>query len=270
MSTPRIESPEHQQQHLLKRFGLYGLLAHYDEVRDQPWLQTVLQYEQTERQHRSLERRLRNARIGRFKPMSDFDWSWPTLIDREAIDELFTFRFVTERSNVILVGPNGVGKSMIAQNLAHLAVIRGHTVRFTTASALLNDLASQDGATGLRQRLRRYINPLLLVIDEVGYLSYDNRYADLLFEVVTQRYGERSIVVTTNKSFNEWSQVFPNAACVVTLVDRLIHNAEIIEIQAESFRLKEAQERASARAKERLMKSKGKGKGDIKSSSQER
>jgi DNA replication protein DnaC len=101
------------------------------------------------------------------------------------------------------------------------------------------------------------VNPSLLVIDEVGYLSYDNRHADLLFEVVPRRYQQRSIVIiTTNKSFEEWNEVFPSAACVVTLIDRLIHKAEIANIDGESYRLKEAKERAAKRAKERAAKRK--------------
>jgi DNA replication protein DnaC len=116
---------------------------------------------------------------------------------------------------------------------------------------MLNDLAAQDGATAFKRRLHTYCTPKLLVVDEVGYLSYDTRYADLLFEVVTQRYTERSIVLTTNKPFSEWNDVFPNASCVVTLVDRLVHKSEIVAIRAESYRLKEAKEHAAEKAKNR-------------------
>ncbi len=240
----------------LRRLGLYGLLANLDEILEEPWLERVLELEEAERRRRSLERRIKNARIGTFKPMADFDWSWPEKVDREAIDELFRFGFVEEAANAVLIGPNGVGKSMIARNLAHQAVLRGLTVRFTTASDMLSDLAAQDSDASLARRLRRYCRPQLLVVDEVGYLSYDARYADLLFEVVTRRYEERSVVVTTNKPFTEWADVFPHAACVVTLVDRLIHRAEIISVEAESYRLKEAKERAEAKRKKRAPKRK--------------
>jgi DNA replication protein DnaC len=235
----------------LKALGLYGLLASWQEVAPLGWLPEVIRLEEQERRRRSLERRIRHARIGRFKPLADFDWKWPDEIDRPTIDELFTLRFIEEAANVVLVGPNGVGKTMIARNLAYTALMRGHTVRFTTASAMLNDLASQDGATAFKRRLRAYCNPQLLVLDEVGYLSYDARYADLLFEVVTQRYTERPITITTNKPFSEWNEVFPNASCVVTLVDRLVHRSEIVSISAESYRLKEAREQAAEKAKRR-------------------
>lgn len=192
------------------------------------------------------------ARLGRFKPVTDFDWSWPKKLDRALVEELFTMRFVREGVNVILLGPNGVGKSTLAQNLAHQALVQGHTVRYTTASDMLHDLAAQESTRALARRLVRYCQPQLLCVDEVGYLSYDGRYADLLFEVVTRRYDkERPIVLTTNKPFGEWAQVFPNASCVVTLVDRLMHRAELVAIEAESYRLREANERAAQRAAKR-------------------
>lgn len=239
----------------LKALGLFGLLASLDEIADKPWLRDVLAIEERERQKRSLERRLRNARVATFKPMTDFDWNWPKKIERDAIDELFALGFLKTGHNAVLVGPNGVGKTMILKNVAYQAVVRGHNVRFATASDMLADLAAQDSSSSLSRRLRRYTLPHLLCIDEVGYLSYDNRYADLLFEVVTRRYdAHKPILLSTNKAFSQWSDVFPHAACVVTLVDRLIHRAEVVEIEAESYRLKEAKELNAARSKQRRTK----------------
>jgi DNA replication protein DnaC len=225
--------------------GLWGLVRDWDQWKAAAWLPEFLKGEEEARRNRSLERRVRAAHIGRFKTMADFDWSWPRSIDRRAVEELFEFHFVEEAANVVLVGPNAVGKTMICQNLAQEGVMRGYSVRFTTASAMLNDLASQDGSRALGQALTRYCRPKILVVDEVGYLSYSNRHADLLFEVVTRRYQERPMVLSTNKPFGEWSEVFPNATCVVTLVDRLVHRSEILAIEADSYRLKEAQERAA-------------------------
>jgi DNA replication protein DnaC len=236
----------------VQRLGFFGLLACWNEIASEPWVERLVGLEEQERRRRSLERRLRSARIGAFKSIADFDWNWPKRLDREVIDELFTLRFVEEGVNAVLLGPNGVGKTMILRNLAHQATLRGYTVRFTTASDMLADLAAQESSAALSRRLRRYCQPRLLCIDEVGYLSYDNRYADLLFEVVTRRYdAPRSIVLSTNKPFAEWSQVFPHAACVVTLIDRLVHRAEIVDIEGESYRLKEAKERAAKKASAR-------------------
>lgn len=230
---------------------LYGLLSHWEAVCHEPWLEELLEREEAERQQRSLERRLATSKIGRFKPMADFDYSWPSKIDREQIEDLFQLQWLDEALNLILVGPNGVGKSMIAQNIAYQAIHGGATALFLTASQVLNDLAAQEGSRALQNRLRRYYRPKLLVIDELGYLSYDHRHADLLFEIISRRYAKKSILITTNKPFAEWNEVFPNATCVVTLVDRLVHHAEIIQIDGESYRFKEAKEQAAYRAKRR-------------------
>jgi len=256
MTTSAFEPPAGPDSKALYRrvhaLGLWGLLANWNEVQSAPWLADLLAYEERERSRRSLERRKRTAKIGAFKAMADFDWAWPRQIDRVAVEDTFTTQFIQEGTNIVLYGPNGVGKSMIQQNIASQALLRGYSVRFTTASDMLADLAAQDSSSSLNRRVARYALPSLLCVDEVGYLSYDSRYADLLFEVVTRRYQARKpIVLSTNKRFAEWPQVFPNAACVVTLVDRLLHRCECIEIDADSYRLKEAKEREAARAKAR-------------------
>jgi DNA replication protein DnaC len=229
----------------------YGLLAHWTEIQDSQWVIQLIEWEEAERARRSLERRLSSAHIGRFKPLVDFDWRWPEQCDRLAITELMSLEFIKTASNAILVGASGLGKTTLAQNIAHHAVLHGHTVLFTTAGQLLGDLAALDSDSALRRRLRYYAAPTLLVIDEMGYLSYSNRHADLLFELINRRHEQKSTLVTTNKSFAEWSEVFPNAACVVALIDRLVHNAEIIAIKGKSYRQKEAQERAEQRSKKR-------------------
>ena len=234
-----------------KALQLHGLLAHWSDIATADWVESLLQWEEEERARRSLERRLRDAHIGRFKPLCDFDWVWPKRCDRAALEELISLDFLKEATNVVLAGPNGVGKSTLARNIAHHAVVHGHTVLFTTAGQLLGELAALDSDSALRRRLRHYAAPTLLALDEVGYLSYSNRHADLLFELISRRYESKSTLVTTNRPFAEWSEVFPNAACVVSLVDRLVHNAEIITIEGESYRLKEARERSEARAKKR-------------------
>jgi DNA replication protein DnaC len=250
MTTPAISREDLRAR--LRQLGLYGLLARTDELAAKPWVDELLGIEEAERQRRSLARRLHQARIGAFKPISDFDWSWPRRADRQTIEEIFGLGFLDEGVNVILVGPNGVGKSMIMRNLAHHALVQGHTVRVVSASDMLADLAAQDGSAALTRRMRRYTQPRLLCVDEVGYLSHSSRYADLLFEVVTRRYDLlRPLVISTNKAFSEWSEVFPHAACTVTLVDRLVHRSEIIEIDGDSYRLKEAKERAARRTASR-------------------
>lgn len=239
-----------------RRLNLNGLLAHWQIAVDAGWAETIISWEERERARRSLERRIAQARIGRFKPLCDFDWAWPKTCDRAAIDDLMTLAFLHDATNVVLIGPNGVGKSTLAQNIAYQALVNGHTVRFTTAGQLLGDLAALDSDSALRRRLRHYATPQLLIIDEIGYLSYSNRHADLLFELISRRYQAKSTIITTNRPFAEWHEVFPNAACVVSLVDRLLHKAEIVAIDGASYRLKEAREAAEQRARKRRQQQK--------------
>jgi DNA replication protein DnaC len=228
----------------LRGLGLLGLASRLDEVRAEPWLERLIAIEAEERQHRGLERRMKNSRLGRFKPLADYDWAWPTKIDRDAIERLLRLGFADAGDNVLLVGGIGLGKTMIAKNIAHALIQSGRTVRFTTASAMLTELTNQDGSMALKRAFRRYTSPGVLVIDELGYLAYSSRHADVLFDVVNQRYElGRSILVTTNRGFTEWGELFPNATCVVPLVDRLVHHCQVVHIEGESYRLKEAKER---------------------------
>lgn len=252
-TTTIIENPLHLRTKALK---LHGLLAHWAEIENESWLESLISWEETERSQRSLERRLGSARLGRFKSLCDFDWNWPSQCDRNAIEEWMKLYFIKEAINPILCGPNGVGKSTIARNIGYQAVMQGYTALFTTAGEMLNDLAAQDGDNALRRRLHYYAKPQLLIIDEVGYLSYSNRHADLLFEIIARRYEEKSTLITTNKPFSQWSELFPNATCVVSLIDRLVHHSEIISIEAKSFRLKDAKEDTVKRQAARVKKAK--------------
>lgn len=227
-----------------EKLRLYGLLSDWATLSSEPWVAQLISLEEEERGHRSQQYRLRNAKIGAFKDRSEFDWKHPGKIDRLQIDELFTLDFVGDGQNVIFLGPNGVGKTLFARNLAYASVSRGWATRYVSASDMLTDLASYNGST-LRNRLKRYVSPRLLVLDELGYLSYDNHHADLLYEVVSRRYEqEASIVLTTNRPFAEWNQVFEGAACLATLVDRLCHRVEIVQIDGPSYRQTEGSLRA--------------------------
>ena len=204
-------------------------------------LEYLAEIEQADRAARGLESRIMRSRLGRFRPMADFDWAWPTRIDREAVDAALRLDFVAQARNVVLVAPQGLGKTMIAQNIIHAMLLAGHYALFITASQLLLDLGSQESASALDRRLRWYTTRPLLCIDELGYLSYDARNADLLFQVVSRRYERRSLILTTNLSFAEWPTIFPNAACTTALIDRIVHHAEIIAIEGDSYRRREAQ-----------------------------
>lgn len=230
--------------------GLDDFLARATKSRWSPqlMLEEMARAELRERSRRSLERRLRVARIGRFRPMADFDWNWPKKIDRPTIERALTLDFIPEARNFILLGSNGLGKTMMAQNIAYAAVQAGYTVLFRTASDILTDLHS-DSPQILRRRLQRYARPDLLVIDELAYLSYDDNAADLLYELVSRRYERRSTVITTNKAFKEWNTVFPNATSIATLLDRLTHHADVTLLEGPSYRVRESEIEIAARRK---------------------
>jgi DNA replication protein DnaC len=213
-------------------------------------LEQVVMTEAAERSRRSLERRLRMSGIKTFKPIADFDWSWPAKIERDIVERALTLDFLNEARNLVLVGPNGLGKTMIAQNICHTAVLAGHSVLFRSAPALLEDLQRQT-PEGRRRKLRTYANVGLLCIDEVGYLSFDDKAADLLYEVVNRRYERKPVILTTNRPFKEWNEVFPSATCIVTLLDRLLHHADVTVVEGNSYRVRESEQETAARRRKK-------------------
>ena len=243
----------------LQQIGLRALptqlddfLAHAAQARWSPHqiLEQMAQAETAERSRRSLERRLRLSGVKKFKPMADFEWSWPSKVDREIIERALTLDFMAEARNLILVGRNGLGKTMIAQNICHTAVLAGHSVLFRSAAAILDDLQRQS-PEGRRTKLRTYANTGLVCIDEVGYLSFDDKAADLLYEVINRRYERKPIIVTTNRPFKEWNEVFPNATCIITMLDRLLHHADVMVIEGDSYRVRESEQETAARRRKK-------------------
>jgi DNA replication protein DnaC len=243
----------------LQQIGLRALPANLDDflaratkARWSPhqMLEQLVQSEAAERSRRSLERRLRLSGIKSFKPMADFDWAWPTKIERDVIERALTLDFLQEGRNLVLVGTNGLGKTMIAQNIGHAAVMAGSSVLFRSAPALLEELHRQS-PEGRRRKLRGYAGVGLLCIDEVGYLSFDDKAADLLYEVINRRYERKSVIVTTNRPFREWNEVFPNATCIATLLDRLLHHADVTVIEGDSYRVRESQQETAARRRKK-------------------
>lgn len=260
MPLATTKTPSDALHEALRAIGLLGLADELDDfiaraTRDR-WsvretLEQLASIESRDRAHRSIQRRLSRSHLGRFKPMADFHWSWPRKLDRDALERVLRMDFLSHPENVVLVANQGLGKTMIAKNLAHQAIVAGRSALFVTASDLLLDLGKQDTGRALERRIRHYCTPHLLVIDELGYLSYDNHAADLIFQIVTRRYERRPLVLTTNLAFSDWTTVFPNAACATALIDRLTHHAEIITIEGESYRKREAEEAKRQRRKGR-------------------
>jgi len=205
-------------------------------------LEYVADIEDKECAKRGLEGRTRRSKLERFKLMADFDWNWPKEIDRPLVNACLGLEFLDDHRNVVLVSPQGLGKTMIAKNIAHQAILTGHSVLFITAANLMLDLGAQESSRALERRLQYYAKIGLLIIDEVGFLAFDNRNADLLFQVVSRRYEKKSLVLTTNLLFGDWHTIFPNATCATALIDRVVHHSDILTIKGDSYRLREAHE----------------------------
>ena len=260
MSSPATTNhPRNNLAAQMEQIGLRALAANLDDflalATRSHWsplmlLEQLAQAEAEDRHRRSMERRPRVSGIKSFKPMADYEWNWPTKIERDIIERALTLDFLDEARNLVLVGRNGLGKTMIAQNICHAAVLAGQSVLFRSAPALLEELHRQT-LEGRRRKLRTYANVGLLCVDEVGYLSFDDKAADLLYEVINCRYERKPLIVTTNRPFKEWNEVFPNATCIATLLDRLLHHADVTVIEGESYRVRESEQEAAARRRKK-------------------
>jgi len=191
------------------------------------------------RKARAVERRLRAAKLSMLRSIDDFDWAWPKAINQEQVRHLFTFSFMREKANVILIGTVGLGKTHIAAALAGQACQRGYNVLFTPAVDIINNLAEAQGQGSFQKALKRYTKPDMLVIDELGYLPVDRLGAQLLFQVLGKRYEKGSTIITTNRAYKEWALTFANDATLTSAVlDRVVHHCETIIIEGESYRMK--------------------------------
>ncbi len=227
------------------RDALAAFLTHAHRSRLGPTesIEALVALERRAREATNLASRTRAAYLGAFKPLDRFDWAHPRKIDRELIERLATLDFIGRGENVLLRGQSGVGKTMLAKNLGHAALLAGKTVRFTTLAAALADLLQQESLPAFERRLKRYTRPALLILDELGYLPCDSRAADILFNIISRRHEHRSTVISTNLAFKQWGTVFPGAACVVALVDRFAQHCHKVDIDADSWRDRHSFER---------------------------
>jgi DNA replication protein DnaC len=199
-------------------------------------LAILTQLELHSRAATNLARRTKTATLGTVAPLDRFDWNYPRRIDRPVYEALLKMEFVRRGTNVLLRGPSGVGKTMLAQNLGVAALASGFSVRFTTLSQCIADLLGQESTPALARRLRRYTTPNLLVLDELGYLPSEPRAADLLYQIQSVRHGQRSTVISTNLAFKQWGAMFGEAGSVTPLVDRFTEDCVVLDIEGESWR----------------------------------
>lgn len=203
------------------------------------FLSELLGVELRVRRERYLKARMRLAHLPFHKSLSDFDFSYQPSLDEGQIRELATLSFAQQAHNVILLGPPGVGKTHIAVALGLEAILRGMGVYFVSAHALIEDLRQAHAENRLERRMRVYIAPKVLVVDEVGYMPFDALGATMLFQLVSARYERGSIILTSNKSFAQWGEVFPDPIIATAILDRLLHHSHVVNIRGDSYRLKD-------------------------------
>ena len=204
------------------------------------YLGRLIEGEAGARQDRAIARRIKEARFPVIKTLETFRWEWPKKINRLQIQDLFRLRFIEEKANVIFLGLVGLGKTHLATALGYAACQNGYSVLFANAIDVINTLSAAQNNGILKTEIKRYLAPSLLVLDEVGYLPIDQRGADLLFQVIGQRYERGSLLVTSNKAFKQWSTIFNGDSTITSAVlDRLLHHAETVVIEGSSYRMKD-------------------------------
>lgn len=204
------------------------------------YLRRLIEGEYTQRRQRAIERRVQAARFPVIKTLEQFRWDWPRKINRLQVQHLFRLEFLAQKANVVFLGTVGLGKTHLATALGYAACQECRSVLFANAIGVINDLSTAQKRGLLKRQLKQYLRPELLVLDELGYLPIDQHGADLLFQVISQRYERGSIVLTTNKPFKQWASIFNNDSTIASAVlDRILHHAETIVIEGTSYRMKD-------------------------------
>jgi DNA replication protein DnaC len=205
------------------------------------YLEKLADGEAALRRDRSIQRRIRQARFPVIKTLDQFNWSWPKKLNRLQVKNLFRLQFIPDTQNVIFLGGVGLGKSHLAAALGYQACLEGHSVLFATAIDVINTLAAAQTAGRLKAELKKYTRPAVLILDELGFLPIDKAGADLLFQVISQRYEQGALVITSNRAFKDWPEIFNNDSTLTSaILDRLLHHAETIIIEGKSFRMKDS------------------------------
>ncbi len=206
----------------------------------QEYLERMVQGEADLRWDNSIQRRVRMARFPVLKSLDQFQWNWPGKINRMQVQHLFHLDFIVDKANAILLGGVGLGKTHLATAIGYQACLRGHSVLFSTAVDVINTLSAAQVSGQLKVGLKKYLHPNLLILDELGYLPIDKHGADLLFQVISSRYEKGSIIITSNRAYKKWPEIFNNDATLTSaILDRLLHHADTIVIEGKSYRMKD-------------------------------
>jgi DNA replication protein DnaC len=204
------------------------------------YLEKLADGEAAMRRDRSIERRIRLARFPVIKTLDQFKWSWPKKINRLQVQNLFRLKFIKDKSNVIFLGGVGLGKTHLASALGYTACLKGNSVLFATAIDVINTLTAAKASGRMKQELKKYTRPALLILDELGFLPIDKVGADLLFQIISLRYEQGTLIITSNRAFKDWPEIFNNDSTLTSaILDRLLHHAETVVIEGKSYRMKD-------------------------------
>jgi DNA replication protein DnaC len=204
------------------------------------YLATLVEGEAHVRRDRATTSRIRLARFPVIKTLEQFRWDWPTRINRLQVQNHFRLAFIQDNVNLIFLGGVGLGKTHLATALGYAACLQGYSVLFASAIDVINTLAAAKSAGRLKAELKKYTKPALLILDELGYLPIDKTGADLLFQVISLRYEQGALIITSNRAFKEWPTIFNHDSTLTSAVlDRLLHHADTIIIEGKSFRMKD-------------------------------
>jgi len=244
-----IKNDENLLKQELEYLKLTSFLDQYDaaalHAAKESWTHTqylaeLIHEEVTLRKERTIQRRIKMARFPVLKTLDDFQWSWPKKINRLQIEHLFRLNFIEKKSNIIFIGGVGLGKTHLSTALGYQACLNGHAVLFASAIDIINTLTAAQNTAKFKNEMKKYLKPSILIIDELGYLPVDRKGADLLFQVISQRYEHAPIILTTNKTFKKWAEIFCNDSTLTSAVlDRLLHHAEVSVIEGKSYRMKD-------------------------------
>ena len=204
------------------------------------YLEKLADGEAALRRDRSIQRRIQQARFPVIKTLDQFNWSWPKKVNRLQVKNLFRLQFVADKANVIFLGGVGLGKTHLAAALGYQACLEGHSVLFATAIDVINTLTAAQAAGRMKAELKKYTRPAVLILDELGFLPIDKTGADMLFQVISLRYEQGALVITSNRAFKDWPEIFNNDSTLTSaILDRLLHHAETVIIEGKSFRMKD-------------------------------
>jgi len=210
-----------------------------DNLSHEEFLKRLLSNEVAAKFERQVQSRLRDARFPCIKTLDPFDWNHPTAIPKGKILEAFELRFLEKQEGLIFIASHGLGKTHLAIALGHRAALAGVKTLFTKAVDMVTHIDASKADHSQRQTLRLYTHPPLLIIDELGRLSMDQKQGEYLFQVIDARYERGSTVITTNRAFRDWGKIFHDMVCAKGIIDRLVHHSEVIKIEGTSYRLKD-------------------------------